>query len=193
MSESTKASTFACPACGKTYPWKPALAGKKGKCKCGSVMSIPLKLPSAPPPPPAEDEIYDVGGDQAAEAPAYSPPPTTTTAPARAPKVIVERPDDSPKKQLKWAAAAKWYIAAFICAAWALWELSDPTVSGRRGIRAVLMLVNMLHPMGGFFLLAAGAAFFGIVGTLILLGKARDSDYEHEQEKDKWVSSRGRR
>ena len=37
--------TFACDACGKTYAWKPAIAGKKAKCKCGSVLMVPEEEP----------------------------------------------------------------------------------------------------------------------------------------------------
>jgi hypothetical protein len=33
--------SFSCEACGKSYTWKPALAGKKAKCGCGTVMSVP--------------------------------------------------------------------------------------------------------------------------------------------------------
>ena len=182
------------------------MAGKKGKCKCGSVMSIPAQPMSAtakpaqpaPPPPPPADDIYDVGDDAPVAAPAYTPAPTT---PAPAPaakgtafsKVVVERDDAAPKRELKWGAALKWYGMGMLFLAWAFWELSSPTESGRRGIRAVLMIVNMLHPMGGFFLLLALALFFLVVGTLILLGKAKDADYEHEQKQNEWVSSRGKR
>ena len=40
----------ACTSCGKEFRWKPELAGKKAKCKCGSVISVPAK----PPAPPAQ-------------------------------------------------------------------------------------------------------------------------------------------
>src|SRR5262245_55339411 len=40
-------ATFACESCGKQYPWKPELAGKKAKCKCGAVISIPAQAPAA--------------------------------------------------------------------------------------------------------------------------------------------------
>src|SRR5437764_5463840 len=36
-------ATFSCDSCGKQYPWKPELAGKKAKCKCGAVLSIPAQ------------------------------------------------------------------------------------------------------------------------------------------------------
>jgi hypothetical protein len=39
--------TFSCPSCGKEYPWTPQLAGKKGRCKCGTVMPIPAEEPTS--------------------------------------------------------------------------------------------------------------------------------------------------
>lgn len=36
---------FSCDACGKSYAWKPAIAGKKAKCKCGSVLEVPADEP----------------------------------------------------------------------------------------------------------------------------------------------------
>src|SRR5690348_16638707 len=38
---------FSCGACGKQYRWKPELAGKKVKCKCGT----PISVPATPPAP----------------------------------------------------------------------------------------------------------------------------------------------
>ncbi|QNN22952.1 hypothetical protein HED60_11965 [Planctomycetales bacterium ZRK34] len=40
-----------CEGCGKKYRWKPELAGKKVKCKCGQVLEIP--------DPPQEDDPND--------------------------------------------------------------------------------------------------------------------------------------
>src|SRR4051794_39955254 len=39
--------TFTCPSCGKEYPWSEQLAGKKGRCKCGTVMTVPTDPPSS--------------------------------------------------------------------------------------------------------------------------------------------------
>jgi len=36
-------ATFSCDSCGKQYPWKPELAGKKAKCKCGAMLNIPAQ------------------------------------------------------------------------------------------------------------------------------------------------------
>jgi len=41
---------FSCNSGGKQYPWKPELAGKKAKCKCGAVLSIPAKPQAARAP-----------------------------------------------------------------------------------------------------------------------------------------------
>ena len=79
---------FACPACGKRYGWKPEIAGKKAKCKCGEVMSVPKSAPSAapapvqasrtvplpPPPPPTgeqQDDLYGFQDDAPAPASAH--------------------------------------------------------------------------------------------------------------------------
>ena len=40
-------ATFSCNSCGKQYPWKPELAGKKAKCKCGAVLNIPAQPQAA--------------------------------------------------------------------------------------------------------------------------------------------------
>ena len=35
---------FSCAACGKQYRWKPELAGKSVKCKCGSPIKVPRQM-----------------------------------------------------------------------------------------------------------------------------------------------------
>ncbi|HEV8290348.1 MAG TPA: hypothetical protein VGP94_00425 [Tepidisphaeraceae bacterium] len=40
-------ATFSCDSCGKQYPWKSELAGKKAKCKCGAVLNIPTQPQAA--------------------------------------------------------------------------------------------------------------------------------------------------
>lgn len=51
-------ATFACSACGRQYPWKPELAGRSAKCKCGQVMTVPATA-SAPEPEPDLLEFAD--------------------------------------------------------------------------------------------------------------------------------------
>jgi hypothetical protein len=44
-----------CPTCQKQYTWKPELAGRRVKCKCGTVINVPAEVPSA-----GQDELYDL-------------------------------------------------------------------------------------------------------------------------------------
>lgn len=78
----TQQAKFQCGACGKTYGWKAELAGKRVKCKCGQVMTVPQAIE---PPAPAEDPmagLYDlVPDDPPAEA---RPRKAAAAAPAAA-------------------------------------------------------------------------------------------------------------
>jgi hypothetical protein len=47
---------FTCPACGREFRWKPQLAGKKAKCKCGAAVTVPATAPGAPD---VDDEVID--------------------------------------------------------------------------------------------------------------------------------------
>lgn len=69
------AGSFACDTCGKQYRWKPELAGKRAKCKCGAVVDCPASDPAA-----GEEDILDL-------APIPLPPkaaPRATVAPVMA-------------------------------------------------------------------------------------------------------------
>src|SRR5687768_17167318 len=97
VSETTP-SRFNCASCGKDYRWKPEIAGKRAKCKCGAEVAVPAKdpgparsaakaapgarppgaprpaaatRPAPPPPPPAGaggQSFEDVFAEAAAEA-----------------------------------------------------------------------------------------------------------------------------
>jgi hypothetical protein len=43
---------YACTGCSRTFTWKKEVAGKRGKCKCGQVITVPLH-------PPQQDEPAD--------------------------------------------------------------------------------------------------------------------------------------
>jgi hypothetical protein len=70
---------YTCENCGKTFVPKPEWMGKKVKCRCGYVMSIPL-----PPPPkeePAGDDMYDLAPEApAAKAKQHAAPPEVVAA-----------------------------------------------------------------------------------------------------------------
>ena len=47
-----------CPTCQKEYRWKPELAGKRVKCKCGTVIAVPTAEPA-----PEANDLYDLADD----------------------------------------------------------------------------------------------------------------------------------
>jgi len=66
---------FACSGCGKQYRWKPELASKKAKCKCGTVMDVPAEAPGG-----IDDDLYDLAPDESA--PKRVQPVASAAAPA---------------------------------------------------------------------------------------------------------------
>jgi hypothetical protein len=48
------AGKFQCASCGKQFTWKPEIAGRSAKCKCGAIIAIPK---SAPPSPAAAPSV----------------------------------------------------------------------------------------------------------------------------------------
>jgi hypothetical protein len=89
---------FGCQSCGKSYPWKPELAGKRAKCKCGQLLHVPASPPQPDEPPePSLDDLFELAGDPSAQAAAVlpAPPPVAPVpipsagkAPARGSKKI---------------------------------------------------------------------------------------------------------
>ena len=70
---------FSCDGCGKVYSWKPELAGKRAKCKCGRAVEVPVAAPRAAPEEPSLDNLYalaDEANSQATAASAAAQGPT---------------------------------------------------------------------------------------------------------------------
>ena len=64
-------SKFSCAACGREFRWKPELAGKRAKCKCGAAVQVPATDPArakTAAAAPAEESFEDVYALAAAEA-----------------------------------------------------------------------------------------------------------------------------
>lgn len=74
---------FGCEACGKHYVWKPQLAGKNVKCKCGHVMHVPGG--NAAPPPRAA---------VAPQVPVAAAAPAATAPPPPAPVAVASKEED---------------------------------------------------------------------------------------------------
>ena len=62
--ESVDQGKFSCEKCGKSYKWKPELAGKKVKCKCGQIMAAPAEEPVAAEPEVDLDGLYELAAEE---------------------------------------------------------------------------------------------------------------------------------
>lgn len=70
----SSASKFACDGCGKSYSWKPELAGRRVKCKCSQVMTVPASDPSqSEPAPDGFDDLYALAEGTTVETAAVTP------------------------------------------------------------------------------------------------------------------------
>jgi hypothetical protein len=69
----------ACDKCKRSYSWKPERAGKKAKCQCGQIITMPMKPPTAKK---AElvDDLYSLSElAAAADGAVVTPAPMRTT------------------------------------------------------------------------------------------------------------------
>ena len=84
---------FSCSACGKQYRWKPELAGKSVKCKCGSAMRVPTQPGGVATAPAAPRATASAGAPRSAHAAPPPPPPPPPPAPKAKPAKRVEEDD----------------------------------------------------------------------------------------------------
>ena len=78
------AGMIACPGCGARYPFKPQLAGKKVRCKCG--VTFEASPPKALPAVDAEEKsVLSLREDEPRVAAAPTPMTATATAAASSP------------------------------------------------------------------------------------------------------------
>jgi hypothetical protein len=66
---------FTCPTCGKSYRWKPEMAGRSAKCGCGGKLVVPTERPRT---------------NGAANAPKVAP--AAAPAPQARPSLLTPRP-----------------------------------------------------------------------------------------------------
>jgi hypothetical protein len=67
-----QSNTISCPFCNRQYNWKPDLAGRRVKCKCGNVIAVPEVSPAEESP---SDDTYDSGEVDLSDLP---PPPVAS-------------------------------------------------------------------------------------------------------------------
>jgi predicted RNA-binding Zn-ribbon protein involved in translation (DUF1610 family) len=64
MSDATSTPKFSCPKCQREFAWRPQIAGKNAKCKCGATVHVPEEMPPMDVP-----ELLDDGGPDYGVAP----------------------------------------------------------------------------------------------------------------------------
>ncbi len=74
---------FSCNSCGRKFTWKPALAGKKARCKCGVTIEVPASITT----PTVQDDLYDFVDAPPSELPrvAVVAPPVAVKSETNAP------------------------------------------------------------------------------------------------------------
>ena len=97
------ADPIRCPSCGRTYAYKPELAGRRVKCKCGAAIQVPAAAPPDEDPP----DFSDMAAYEPAGAAVSAPPPTPAPVPASTPAgraVPTAKADAGKADDWKW-----WY------------------------------------------------------------------------------------
>ena len=188
---------FKCAACGREFRWKPELAGKKAKCKCGATVQVPAADPAAappPPPPPAEAESFDdvyalaaaeaeqaAATNQAHAAPiAYAAPPPpvpqTTYTPSGAPIPKRAKWDNTPSTFERWSQVWRglgYALLGLLFCAYAYYEF---WALGSRRRHRMWILIWILYMIGGRWAVLVVIGGMGLlmvlVGVLAVFGKA---------------------
>jgi hypothetical protein len=174
---------FACE-CGKTFRWKPEIAGRKAQCPCGRKLDVP-KTMDEPEEIPSLD-TFDFADEEPAKA-----PPVPQRAPAIAAKTgaAIKSMSTPAAKSAPAAAAAaasmnwKGAIWLFVGCALAVGgavkhvvDPHDPSLDNGRRVRAWESVINVVYDIGGngaviaaFALLAlalAGLAYATLMNKL---------------------------
>jgi len=173
MMMATEEPRFVCQACGRTYRWQPALAGRRAKCRCGQEMSVPPTPPTAGevdliPMSPAPAQAGEGAGDK----PAHGAP---TATPHRAMPLEYRRPGAATTQRLavdrlfpdrvkdRYLPAALIGLGVVVRLGYYLLWLGDST----RGGPSVLSSVALEMVVGSAVLLVA----------ILIAGKRRQIDF----------------
>lgn len=168
----TAALRFLCDACGKSFKWKTALAGKKAKCPCGVELVVPKDPPGGVAPEPEEEqEVYDFR-DPPPEAKNVAPPkPETAEAPTTIAKAKTlsyaqKKPQAKAKQEAERAGLAGGMITDVVK------DLVVPLVCLVVGI--VLLVTELMVSGGGkgIGILLAATMVVLVVRSLVTLGVA---------------------
>jgi hypothetical protein len=194
------AGKITCESCGKQYAWKPELAGKRAKCKCGAVVKIPLEDPAMapPPPPPVDDgpppvpEGFESGYDVADEPPPPPPVPAGSAPAYRAPVSSgggtvgksVGGGGGGVKFTFNWQAALT-VLGGLAIIAFGVFEYFDITKKEQAGVTRLFTgrrsgWLSLIYSIAGKWGVVALFVIVGVCmvggGILVMLGKKAPSE-----------------
>lgn len=165
-------------ACGKQYSWKPELAGKRAKCKCGQVVAFPAQDPSLPELPPVPEGFEDAA--TGVDVPPPPPPPPVT--PVRGGITDSTGGGGRTGFHFNWRAALT-VLGGLAIAAFGVFQYVDITRKEQAGSRVTFRgrkggIISLLYGIGGkwavvgLFVLIGGAMVVG--GVVVMVGKKKD-------------------
>jgi DNA-directed RNA polymerase subunit RPC12/RpoP len=185
----SEASKFKCAACGREFRWRPEIAGKKAKCKCGASVQVPAAEPAAAavPAAPAEehsfDDVYALAAAEAEHAAAASqanqaplnyaappsaPPPAARTVytPSGAPIPKRAKWDNTPSTFERWGQIWRGLGYAFLGLLFCAYGYYEFWALGRPGRHRMRIWIWFLYMIGGRW---AVLVIIGGMGVLMVL------------------------
>lgn len=156
-----------CPSCGRQHQVKPELAGKRAKCSCGQILTIPAADNTAAPP----DDLAGV-----------SPQPQSSAA------VIVEYRYGEPQRKFWILMAGSWFfgiggipMTLFGSEGWGIGRAPLPTWCMMMvfGLLTLIFLSLAIYYTGSYFFQRKHPQRVAVTATGMIVPKGRFSTAEH--------------
>jgi hypothetical protein len=198
MASTSESSRFSCASCGRSFQWKPELAGKRAKCKCGATVEVPkadpaealrAAAPEAAGPEPSVDDVFAAAEMELAAPP---PPPATRPATAAAPRASaapaaaayagtlprrakIDHTSPMETYHSRWRGVG-WLLAGALLCAYAYYEFASLGRWEMEGGRhRMFVWVRLLYALGGrwgvLVILGGFGALVALLGVLAIAGK----------------------
>lgn len=166
---------FACE-CGKTFRWRPEIAGRHAQCPCGRKLDVPKTMDE--PPELSIPDTFDITEEELAQSrPAKQAAPVIPAKTGEAIKSMSTPPAKAVSSTAKAAAPLNWkgavwlFVGVALCLGGAVKHIvdpHDPSLDNGRRVRAWETIINVVYNIGGNG--AVIAAF--LLLALILAGLA---------------------
>lgn len=161
---------FACE-CGKTFRWRPEIAGRKAQCPCGRKIDVPQTM-DAPDEIPSLD-TFDFADEEPAKAPAV--PQRAPAMSAKTDAAISAMSTPAKKtgsatavvaEPMNWKGSIWFFVGAALAVGGAVKHVvdpHDPSLDNGRRVRAWEAVINVVYNMGGNGAVIAAFALLALV------------------------------